>query len=212
MEKFYTIIFAAGLGCFILAFVLSLVFPVISLGEYTGMEYRDMESLTANPHPEFVELSTTFPEAFNEAFGTSEPTPAAYSEALRLGRDLYVGQACWHCHSQYVRPVSNEVERFGPLSIAQEYNNALNQPHLWGTRRVGPDLARENGKHTNDWHIAHFMNPRNVVPNSVMPSYKYYFTENGTPKLKGFAILAYVQWLGRAYEELPEEAKLSTLR
>ncbi len=212
MERFYTIIFAAGLGCFLVAFVLSLVFPVISLGEYSGMEYRDLASLAANPHAEFVELAQDYPEAFAEAFGTSEPTPEAYAEALQLGRDLYVGQGCWHCHSQYVRPVSNESARFGPVSVAQEYNNALNQPHIWGTRRVGPDLVRENGKHTNDWHIAHFMQPRNVVPNSVMPSYKYYFEEDGTPRKKGFAILSYVQWQGRAYQELPEEAKQGKLR
>jgi cbb3-type cytochrome c oxidase subunit II len=130
-------------------------------------------------------------------------TPETYAEALRLGRDLYVGQACWHCHSQYVRVVSNEEQRFGPVSTAQEYQNALNKPHLWGTRRVGPDLSREHGKRTNDWHIAHLINPKNVVPGTVMPSYSFYFEEDGTPKKKGFALVTYLQWLGTtAVEDL----------
>ncbi len=207
MERFYTFIFAAGLGCFALAFVLSLVFPVISLGKYEAMEFRDLEDLAAVPKAEFVELAARYPEAFESAFGTRTATPAAYAEALQLGRDIYVGQGCWHCHSQFVRPTSNEAQRFGPVSVAQEYNNALNLPHIWGTRRVGPDLIRTHGKHTNDWHIAHFMNPKNIVPSSVMPSYKYYFEEDGTPRKKGFSLVAYIQWLGTAYEDLPESVK-----
>ncbi len=207
MERFYTFIFAAGLGCFGLAFILSLVFPVMTLGAYEGMEFQTLEDLAAEPKSEFVELSTTFPDAFEAAFGTRDATPEAYADALQLGRDLYIGLGCWHCHSQYVRVSSNETQRFGPPSIAQEYDNALNLPHIWGTRRVGPDLSREHGKHTNDWHIAHFMNPKNVVPASVMPSYRYYFDESGTPDKDGFALIAYVQWLGTVYEDLPEDIK-----
>ncbi|HED65382.1 MAG TPA: cytochrome-c oxidase, partial [Planctomycetes bacterium] len=125
-----------------------------------------------------------------------EPTPAAYAEALRLGRDVYIDQACWHCHSQYVREVSNEAQRFGPPGTAQEYQNGLNQPHLWGTRRVGPDLSRENGKRPNDWHIAHLIHPKNVVPTSVMPNYPWYFSDEGVPTKKGFGLVSYIQWLG----------------
>ena len=202
MEKFYTLFFVAGIGCFAIAFVLSLVFPWMSLGSYHGMEYKTMEELAATPSTEFIELAESFPEAFEEAFGTAEPTPEAYADALQLGRDVYAGQACWHCHSQYVREVSNEEQRFGSPGTAQEYQNALNQPHLWGTRRVGPDLSREKGKQTNDWHIAHFINPKNVVTNSVMPRYPYYFEEDGTPKRKGFALVTYVQWLGTEAEDI----------
>ena len=120
----------------------------------------------------------------------------SYAEALRLGRDLYIGQACWHCHSQYVREVSNEAQRWGPPSEAYEYQNGLNQPHLWGTRRVGPDLWREHGRRSNDWHVAHFMEPKNVVTNSIMPAYDFYFEPDGTPHKEGFALISYVQWLG----------------
>lgn len=203
MERFYTLAFVAGLGCFAVAFVLSMVFPWMSLTSYHGMDYRTLEDLAAEPSLEFRELAEEFPEAFAEAYG--EVTPASYAEALQRGRDLYAGQACWHCHSQYVREVSNEEQRFGPPSVAQEYQNALNQPHLWGTRRVGPDLSRERGKRTNDWHIAHLINPRNVVANSVMPSYAYYFDGRGVPRRDGFALVTYLQWLGSERERLDRE-------
>ena len=204
MERFYTFVFVAGLGCFLIAGVLGMVFPWMSLQDYHGMEYRTLEQLAEEPSQSFQQFSASFPEAFEEAFGTSEATPQAYADALQLGRDIYVGQACWHCHSQYVREVSNEEQRFGPPGIAQQYQNALNQPHLWGTRRVGPDLSREFGLHTNDWHIAHFIQPKNVVANSVMPPYAFYFEEDGTPKRKGFALITYIQWLGSEYARLAE--------
>jgi len=174
-----------------------MVFPWMSLQSYHGMDYLTLEQLAEHPSAEFIELSEQHPEAFTEAYGSV--SSESYAEALQLGRDLYVGQACWHCHSQYVRVVSNEINRFGPPSTAQEYQNALNQPHLWGTRRVGPDLAREKGKRTNDWHIAHLVNPKNVVPNSVMPAYPFYFTDEGVPNKKGFALVTYLQWIGTTY-------------
>lgn len=199
MERFTTLVFVAGLGCFAVAFVLSMVFPWMSLQDYHGMDYRTLEDLAATPSDSFVELAATYPEAFEEAFG--EVSPETYADALQRGRDLYVGQACWHCHSQYVRVVSNEEQRFGPPSTAQEYQNALNQPHLWGTRRVGPDLSREYGKRPNDWHIAHLIRPKNVVPNSVMPDYDYYFEDDGTPKRDGFSLVTYIQWIGTTAAE-----------
>jgi cytochrome c oxidase cbb3-type subunit 2 len=202
MERFYTLFFVAGIGCFAIAFLLSMIFPWMSLGSYHGMGYKSLEELAAEPSVEFLELAEAFPEAFRVAFG--EPDSKSYAEALRLGRDLYVGQACWHCHSQYVRVVSNEEQRWGPPSVAQEYQNALNQPHLWGTRRVGPDLSRQHGLRTNDWHIAHFIAPKNVVPYSVMPSYAFYFEADGTPRKEGFGLVTYVQWIGSEYKALQQ--------
>ena len=148
MERLYTLIFAAGIGCFFVAFVLSMVFPWMSLDSYHGMEYQTLEELAEVPSEEFVELSESYPEAFREAFG--EVSSGSYAEALQRGRDIYAGQACWHCHSQYVRVVSNEEQRWGPPSTAQEYQNALSKPHLWGTRRVGPDLSREKGRQADE--------------------------------------------------------------
>jgi len=194
MERFHTLVFVAGLGCFGIAFLLSMVFPWMTLDHYHGMEFRTLEDLAREPSSEFFELATSYPEAFEEALGAADS--ASYAEALQRGRDVYVGQACWHCHSQYIREVSNEAQRWGEPNIAQDYQNALNQPHLWGTRRVGPDLATSAGRHTNDWHIAHFINPKNVVTHSVMPKYGFYFEEDGTPKRDGFALITYVQWIG----------------
>lgn len=200
MERFTTLVFVAGLGCFAIAFLLSMVFPWMTLSSYHGMDYQTLEDLAATPSASFQELAASYPEAFQEAFG--EVSPASYADALQLGRDLYVGQGCWHCHSQYVRVVSNEAQRFGPPSTAQEYQNALQQPHLWGTRRVGPDLSREYGMRPNDWHIAHLIRPKNVVPNSVMPSYAYYFQPDGTPERDGFALVTYLQWIGTTAVEV----------
>jgi len=194
MERFHTIFFVAGIGCFAIAFVLSMVFPWMTLGHYHGMEFKTLADLAASPSVEFQELSLRYPDAFREHYG--ELSSSSYAEALQLGRDLYVAQACWHCHSQYVRPVSNEAQRFGPPSEAREYQNALSQPHLWGTRRVGPDLTREGGLRTNDWHVAHMIDPKNVVPSSVMPRYSFWFGPDGTPDKRGMAIITYLQWLG----------------
>ncbi len=199
MERFYTFFFVAGLGCFAVAFMLSMVFPWMSLGSYHGMDYQTLEDLAKTPSESFEQLASDYPDAFGAAFG--EVDSESYGEALRLGRDVYVGQACWHCHSQYVRVVSNEAQRFGPASTAQEFQNALNQPHLWGTRRVGPDLGREAGKRSNDWHIAHLIRPKNVAPLSVMPAYDFYFEDDGTPQKEGFALVTYLQWLGTTYTE-----------
>jgi cbb3-type cytochrome c oxidase subunit II len=173
----------------------------MSLYSYHGMDYQSLETLAHSPSKEFVELSVKYPDSFRAAYG--EVSSASYARALQRGRDVYVGQACWHCHSQYVRVVSNEHVRWGAPSSAQEYQNALNQPHLWGTRRVGPDLAREGGKKTNDWHIAHLINPKSVVPHSVMPAYPYYFDERGTPDADGIALLTYLQWLGSVQAKIP---------
>jgi cytochrome c oxidase cbb3-type subunit 2 len=199
MERFYTFFFVAGIGCFALAFVVSMVFPWMSLNDYHGMDYQTLEQLAAEPSAEFLELEATFPQRFEELY-PGGATPENFANALRTGRDIYIGQACWHCHSQYVRVSSNEEQRWGPPSEAYEYMNELNQPHLWGTRRVGPDLARSHGRHTNDWHIAHFINPKDVVPYSVMPAYAYYFDQDGTPREKGMGLITYLQWIGTTYD------------
>jgi cbb3-type cytochrome oxidase cytochrome c subunit len=129
-----------------------------------------------------------------------------YRAALRQGRDIYISEACWHCHSQYIRPVANESMRYGPVSTPGEYQNILQLPQLFGTRRVGPDLIREGGKRSNDWHFAHFYSPQSVEPQSVMPVYTWYFDKDAkgvvTPKKEAIALVAYVQWLG-SWLDLP---------
>jgi cytochrome c oxidase cbb3-type subunit 2 len=94
--------------------------------------------------------------------------------ALQLeGRDVYIREGCNVCHSQMVRPLRAETERYGHYSVAGEF--VYDHPFLWGSKRTGPDLARVGGRYSDDWHRAHLMDPRSVVPESVMPSYPWLF-------------------------------------
>ena len=96
--------------------------------------------------------------------------------------------------------MANEDVRFGPVSTAAEQQNELMKPQLMGTRRVGPDLSRESGFRSNDWHVAHFFNPRAVSPVSVMPRYTWFY-DGRVPNKKGLAIITYMQWLGSNVEQ-----------
>jgi cytochrome c oxidase cbb3-type subunit 2 len=98
-----------------------------------------------------------------------------YTSLEKLGRAVYIREGCWYCHSQYVRPVAGEELRWGPVSEAGEY--AFDLPHLFSTRRIGPDLTRVGLKYADDWHYAHHWDPRLVVPDSIMPSFKWLFEQ-----------------------------------
>ena len=96
-----------------------------------------------------------------------------YSESELLGRQVYIREGCWYCHSQYVRPVTGETRRWGPVTQAGEY--AFDRPHLFSTRRIGPDLSRVGLKYSNEWHLAHFWDPRMIIPDSIMPRFAKLF-------------------------------------
>ena len=102
-----------------------------------------------------------------------------YTPLEARGREVYIREGCWYCHSQYVRPVAGEELRWGPLSEAGEY--AWDQPHLLSTRRIGPDLTRIGLKFSDDWHYAHHWDPRMVVPESMMPRFRWLFDEAVVP-------------------------------
>ena len=107
---------------------------------------------------------------------TTEPVQGLtpYS-ALRLtGRDIYIREGCYNCHSQMVRPFRAETERYGHYSVAGEY--VYDHPFQWGSKRTGPDLQRVGGRYSDEWHRLHFMNPRDVVPESNMPAYPWLAT------------------------------------
>ena len=89
-----------------------------------------------------------------------------YTPLQERGRRVYLREGCWYCHSQYVRPVTGETRRWGPVSEAGEY--AYDVPHLFGTRRIGPDLTRVGLKYGDEWHSAHFWNPRMLTADSIM--------------------------------------------
>ena len=124
---------------------------------------------------------------------------AGYTPLEHRGRQVYIREGCWYCHSQYVRPVTGEDLRWGPVSQAGEY--VYDQPQLLGTRRIGPDLLRVGRKYGNDWHAAHHWDPRDVVPDSVMPRFPWLYKDSSgksTPELNedGLALVAYLQKLG----------------
>jgi cytochrome c oxidase cbb3-type subunit I/II len=102
-----------------------------------------------------------------------------YTPLQKLGRQVYLREGCWYCHSQYVRPVTGETRRWGPVSEAGEY--AFDVPHLWGTRRIGPDLTRVGLKYSDEWHLAHFWNPRMLSPDSIMAPFRGLFEMPADP-------------------------------
>jgi cytochrome c oxidase cbb3-type subunit 2 len=111
--------------------------------------------------PLFFQKSTT------EAVAGMRP----YGALALEGRDIYVREGCYTCHSQMIRPFRAETERYGHYSVAGEF--VYDRPFQWGSKRTGPDLARVGGRYSDDWHRVHLINPRDVVPESVMPGYPW---------------------------------------
>jgi len=148
--------------------------------------------------PLFFQKSTTEPVA-----GLTHYSP------LRLaGRDIYVREGCYNCHSQMIRPFRAETERYGHYSVAGEF--VYDRPFQWGSKRTGPDLARVGGRYSDEWHRAHLNNPRDVVPESNMPSYPWLAStvlepQSIVPKLKA------LQRLGDGYTEEEIAAAPKTL-
>jgi len=102
-----------------------------------------------------------------------EPVPGLkpYPPLQVAGRDVYVREGCYNCHSQMIRTLASEVQRYGHYSVAGE--SVYDHPFQWGSKRTGPDLARIGGRYSDDWHRVHLDNPRNVVPESIMPGYPW---------------------------------------
>jgi cytochrome c oxidase cbb3-type subunit II len=94
-----------------------------------------------------------------------------YSPLELMGRNIYIREGCYTCHSQMIRPFRDEVERYGHYSLAAE--SMYDHPFQWGSKRTGPDLARVGDRYSNEWHIQHLTEPRSVVPESIMPSYAF---------------------------------------
>jgi cytochrome c oxidase cbb3-type subunit 2 len=94
-----------------------------------------------------------------------------YTPLELAGRDIYVREGCYVCHSQMIRPMRDEVERYGHYSLAAE--SQYDRPFQWGSKRTGPDIARVGNRYSDDWHVAHLIDPQSVVPESVMPKYGY---------------------------------------
>ncbi len=99
------------------------------------------------------------------------PGMRLYTPLEIAGRNIYMREGCYACHSQMIRTLRDEVERYGPYSLAVE--SKYDHPMLWGSKRTGPDLARIGGKYSDEWHVRHLNNPRDVVPESIMPAYDF---------------------------------------
>jgi len=129
--------------------------------------------------------------------------------ALRLeGRDIYVREGCYLCHSQMIRPFRAETERYGHYSVAGEF--VYDRPFQWGSKRTGPDLHRVGGRYSDDWHRVHMINPRDVVPESIMPGYPW-LAKN---KLDGSDIqtkMETLRTLGAPYSDAEIEAAPESL-
>jgi mono/diheme cytochrome c family protein len=129
----------------------------------------------------------------------SPDNPLALTASELRGRRIYAREGCAYCHTQQVRYLENDTMRFGAATLAWETN--FDYPHLWGTRRIGPDLARESGVRSRDWHLAHLFQPRSLAPDSVMPRFPHLFA--GAPDRPGqeaLDLVAYLETLGRARE------------
>lgn len=140
----------AGVGFFFLALITQGILPLIEPESRTT-------KVTQVVRTDLGELKWMVSEATD------------YTEPQALGRKVYIREGCWYCHSQFVRPVTGETRRWGPVSQAGEY--AFDIPHLFSTRRIGPDLTRVGLKYSDEWHLAHFWDPRMLVPDSVMPRF-----------------------------------------
>ncbi|MBX3474956.1 MAG: cbb3-type cytochrome c oxidase subunit II [Planctomycetes bacterium] len=173
-ERPMFVLLVAGLGFFVLSFVAMGVFPWLTIDRIQAPDSMQ------NPYKD-------------EA---GQPT------AVARGRDVYIAEGCWHCHSQFVRPVANEEFRYGPRS--QAWESMFDIPHLYGTRRIGPDLSREAGRRSDDWHLAHLWNPRATVPGSLMPKYTWLFEQKEgkwQPTEKATDLVAYLQYLGIHFKD-----------
>jgi cytochrome c oxidase cbb3-type subunit 2 len=127
---------------------------------------------------------------------TTEPVAGLkpYSALRLVGRDIYVREGCYNCHSQMIRPFRAETERYGHYSVAGEF--VYDRPFQWGSKRTGPDLARVGGRYSDEWHRVHLNNPRDVVPESNMPNYPWLATtkldpQSAAPKMKALKALGH---------------------
>lgn len=152
--RFVTLL--AGIGCFFAAVFTQGILPLVEPAALT-------RKVTAVVRTDFGELKWMQTEATD------------YTPEQKAGRAVYLREGCWYCHSQFVRPVTGETRRWGPVSESGEY--AFDTPHLFGTRRIGPDLTRVGLKYSDEWHLAHFWDPRMLSPDSVMAPYRGLFAQ-----------------------------------
>ncbi len=237
MERFSFVALVAGILFFLFADFISWALPMFVLKDISKKSVEDLaaEAISRNSTAwsDFKKLARYYPETFKklcqyeETFSGAKKIPESeckpngktLAKALRIGHRWYVAEGYWNCHSQMIRPVSNETLRFGipgvsnTVSYPSEYNNELQAPVLWGTKRVGPDLIREAAVHNIGWQVAHLYNPLYTSPGSNMPPYPWYFTKdskgNIVPNERGFGLLTYIMWLGSWEVKPPKDFRIN---
>lgn len=140
-----------------------------------------------------------------------------YTPLQLTGRDVYIREGCYNCHSQMVRPFRAEVERYGPYSVAGEF--VYDHPFQWGSKRTGPDLHRVGGRYSDEWHRLHLMNPRDLVPESNMPAYPWLArtaanAEDIESKLRALRMVGVPytdEQIAKAREELKNKSEMEAL-
>ncbi|MDQ2694204.1 MAG: cytochrome-c oxidase, cbb3-type subunit II [Pseudomonadota bacterium] len=147
----------------------------------------------------FIEIAPLFTidETVEEA-----PDMRVYTPLEQAGRDIYVREGCYACHSQMIRTLADEVDRYGHYSLAVE--SQYDHPMLWGSKRTGPDLARVGGKYSNQWQVQHLLAPRSVVPESIMPNYPW-LLENDLDYSDVAARMGALKRVGVPYSETQAE-------
>lgn len=154
-------------------------------------------------------LVQILPSLFQESLKTPSANTVVYPPLQLVGRDIYIRESCSVCHSQQIRPLVAEVERYGPYSRAGEF--VYDRPFLWGSKRTGPDLHRIGGKYSDEWHRLHFDDPRAVVPGSIMPAYPWLAERPANADGDIRARLQALQLLGHPYSDQDIEAAEAAL-
>ncbi len=149
-------------------------------------------------------LVQILPSLAQESLKTPTGNTRVYSAIELVGRDIYIREGCSVCHSQQIRPLLAEVKRYGPYSRAGEF--VYDRPFLWGSKRTGPDLQRIGGKYSDIWQRVHLINPRDVVPNSIMPAYPWLAKRPASAAGDIQANMRALQRLGDPYDDAKIEA------
>jgi cytochrome c oxidase cbb3-type subunit 2 len=144
-------------------------------------------------------LVQVLPILNQESLSTANQNTRVYSAVELTGRDIYIREGCSVCHSQQIRPLIAEVERYGPYSQAGEF--VYDRPFLWGSKRTGPDLHRVGGKYSDAWHRIHLLDPRVVVSKSIMPAYPWLASRDASQTGNITAKLRALRFLGHPYSD-----------
>ncbi|MEZ5496775.1 MAG: cytochrome-c oxidase, cbb3-type subunit II [Gammaproteobacteria bacterium] len=147
----------------------------------------------------FAGLVEIVPLMFQASVVEPHPNLKPYTALQLAGRDIYISEGCYNCHSQQIRPFVDETMRYGHYSMASEF--VYDRPFQWGSKRTGPDLHRVGGKYSDEWHEYHLMDPRSVVPESNMPGYPWLAEQTVDAEQVAAGMKTLKEWFGHPYTD-----------